>query len=50
MSIGTTCYTCPWNADHTFGKLERKDLWEETIDIPLDDFKMNPDEGTFDAL
>lgn len=23
---------------------------EETIDIPLDDFQMNPDEGTFDAL
>ena len=23
---------------------------EETIDIPLDDFQMDPDEGTFDAL
>ncbi len=23
---------------------------KETIDIPLDDFQMNPDEGTFDAL
>jgi hypothetical protein len=30
--------------------LERKDLWEETIDIPLDDLQMNPDDGTFDAL
>jgi len=23
---------------------------EETIGIPLDDFQMDPDEGTFDAL
>ena len=23
---------------------------EETIDIPLDDFQIDPDEGTFDAL
>ena len=23
---------------------------KETIDIPLDDFQMDPDEGTFDAL
>ena len=23
---------------------------EETIDIPLDDFQMDPDKGTFDAL
>jgi len=23
---------------------------EETIDIPLDDFQMDPDEGTFEAL
>ena len=23
---------------------------EETIDIPLDDFQVDPDEGTFDAL
>lgn len=23
---------------------------EETIDIPLDDFQIYPDEGTFDAL
>lgn len=23
---------------------------KETIEIPLDDFQMNPDEGTYDAL
>ena len=23
---------------------------EDTIDLPLDDFQMEPDEGTFDAL
>ncbi len=23
---------------------------EETIDIPLDDFQVDPDDGTFDAL